>query len=66
MHGRTNVHGDERIERFRQTWTGERGWATDPELTMARLVIAGADWPLASLLRLDARFELVYEENKGR
>ncbi len=60
MDGRTNVHGDDRIERSLQTWAGKNSWASDPELAAARLVISGVDWPLASLLRLDSRFELVY------
>lgn len=62
MDGRTNVHGDKRIERSLETWAGKNGWASDPELTAARLVITGVDYALASLLRLDARFELVYED----
>jgi hypothetical protein len=62
MDGRTNLHGDERIERSLQTWSGQRGWDTDPELTTAHLVMTGVTWPLASLLRLDGRFELVYED----
>jgi hypothetical protein len=62
MDGRTNVHGDARIEQSLRTWTGKRGWTSDPELTAARLILAGVDWPLASLLRLDARFTLVYED----
>jgi hypothetical protein len=59
MDGRTNLHGDARIERSLATWSGKNGWASDPELTAARIVISGVDWPLASLLRLDPRFELV-------
>jgi hypothetical protein len=62
MDGRTNVHGDARIERSLHTWTGKRGWTSDPELTAARLILAGVNWPLASLLRLDPRFTLVYED----
>jgi hypothetical protein len=62
MDGRTNVHGDARIEQSLSTWAGKRGWSSDPELATARLVLAGADWPLVSLLRLDSRFELVYED----
>jgi hypothetical protein len=62
MDGRTNVHGDARMEQSLHTWTGKRGWTNDPELTAGRLILAGADWPLASLLRLDSRFTLVYED----
>ncbi len=60
--GRTNVQGDERIERSIKTWNGARDWAKDPELGGARLVIANVDMPLCSLLRFDKRFELVYED----
>ena len=62
MDGRTNVHGDDRIVRSMETWTGTNSWTSDPELTSAGLVISGQDWPLASLLRLDPRFQLVYED----
>ena len=62
MDGRTNLHGDERIERSLATWAGQRNWASDPELAAARLVIADINSALASLLRLDSRFELVYED----
>jgi hypothetical protein len=62
MDGRTNLYGDERIKRSLETWNGAREWAKDPELAAARLVIADAGAPLSSLLRLDQRFELVYED----
>jgi hypothetical protein len=62
MDGRGNVHGDKRIKRSLETWAGLNGWASDPDLTAARLVIAEVNCPLASLLRFDARFELVYED----
>jgi hypothetical protein len=62
LDGRTNVHGDTRIERSLATWAGKDGWASDPELVTAHLVIADVNWALASLLRLDPRFELVYED----
>jgi hypothetical protein len=62
MDGRTNVYGDERIRRNLDTWAGGREWASDTELGSARLVIAGMNYPLTSLLRFDSRFELVYED----
>jgi hypothetical protein len=62
MDGRSNLHGDARIERALATWAGKRTWASDPELDAARLVIAHVEYALASLLRLDPRFELVYED----
>ncbi len=62
LDGRTNVHGDERIERSLNTWSGHKSWEDDPELANAKLVIAALDMPLSSLLKLDTRFELVYED----
>jgi hypothetical protein len=63
MDGRTNVHGDERLQRScKETWAGRRGWDSDPDLKAAGLVIAEAKGALASLLRLHSRFELVYED----
>ena len=62
MDGRSNLHGDERCERSLATWSGMPEWASDPELAAARLVIAQKEMALASLLRLDHRFELVFED----
>ena len=62
MDGRMNVHGDQRIERSFNTWSGLRGWESDPELMKARLVIGGANDALTNLMRTDSRFKLVYED----
>jgi hypothetical protein len=62
MDGRMNVHGDQRIERSLNTWSGLRGWESDPELVKARLVIGGAKDALTNLMRTDSRFKLVYED----
>jgi hypothetical protein len=61
LDGRGNIHGY-RVERFRQTWTGSSGWDSDRELMQSRIVIAEIRWPLTSLLRMDFRFKLVYED----
>jgi hypothetical protein len=60
--GRTNLHGDERIERFGAVWSGAPGWEADPDLSAAGVVIAPAESALASLLRQDGRFKLVHED----
>jgi hypothetical protein len=60
--GRTNLHGDARIERFGKVWSGGPGWADDPDLSAAGVIIGPADSPLAALLRYDDRFLLVYED----
>ena len=62
MDGRTNLHGDRRIERSLNTWSGLKGWELDPELMKARLVIGGVNQALTSLMRTDSRFKLVYED----
>ena len=59
--GRGNIHGY-RVESTRQTWTGSSGWDSDRELIDSRIVIAELRWPLTSLLRMDSRFKLVYED----
>ena len=60
--GRTNLHRDERLLRSVETWAGERGWDADPELMAAKVVIASAKGPMASLLRLHGGFSLVHED----
>lgn len=62
MDGRTNVHGDERVKKAVETWAGGPRWKDDPELNEARVVIAKRDMALASLLRLDPRFYVAYED----
>src|SRR5215470_3078707 len=62
MDGRMNVHGDQRIERSFNTWSGLRGWESDPELMKARLIIGDVKYALISLMRTDSRFKLVYED----
>jgi hypothetical protein len=60
--GRTNVHGDARVGHFGDMWLGKPIWAADPELARAGIVIANKDKALTSLLRLDRRFRIVYED----
>jgi hypothetical protein len=64
--GRTNLHGDERIERIGRTWAGLPGWQDDPDLANAGVVIASADSPLAALLIHDARFTRVHQDDLAR
>jgi hypothetical protein len=59
--GRGNIHRH-RVEISRQTWMGYSGWDSDRELMDSRIVIAEVTWPLTSLLRMDSRFKLVYED----
>jgi hypothetical protein len=60
--GRGNVHDPTHIRHSAEVWSGKQNWASDAELAAARLVIAKKDFPLTQLLRLDSRFEIVYED----
>jgi hypothetical protein len=60
--GRTDLNGDERLERFYSTWNGQPGWDSDPDLASAGLVIGPITAPLTQLLRLDPRFQLAYQD----
>jgi hypothetical protein len=62
MDGRTNIPGDDRIKRSIETWSGGPKWRDDEDLNQAELVIAQRQFALASLLKLDPRFHLVYED----
>lgn len=61
--GRTNLHNTGRVLQTLKTWKGQGDWASDPELSAAGVVLAERDFALTQLLRLDPRFELVYEDN---
>lgn len=61
--GRAGLHGDERLHRSQVTWNGEPGWATDPQLISAGMVISPVRAPLTQLLRLDPKFKLTYEDD---
>jgi len=65
MDGRTNVHGDERVGRYFDTWRGKPGWQSDPELATANLVLAPKAYALCDLLKADPRFRLVFEDSQA-
>jgi hypothetical protein len=56
------LHGDERILRLGNTWAAGPGWRDDPDLARAGVVLADAQSPLAAVLVLDDRFQLVYAD----
>ena len=60
--GRNNIHDADRLRHSAEVWSGTPNWASDPELSAARVIIAEKVLPLTQLLRLDSRFELVYED----
>lgn len=62
MDGRTNIYDVERVAHSITVWNGQPEWASDPELSAAGVVIAQRNFALTQLLRLDRRFQLVYED----
>ncbi len=64
--GRTNLHGDERIEHFGDVWSGIPNAADDRELHAAGVVICPRNSPRASLLLLDSDFEEVHQDDLAR
>jgi len=60
--GRTNLYGNDGMDRSITTWNGLPNWATDPQLKSARLIIGHVNSPLTQLLRLDSNYQLVYED----
>ena len=62
LDGRAALAGDERLDRFQETWEAEPSWRTDKDLMAAGLVIGPAKMPLSQVLRLDPRFQLAYED----
>jgi len=61
--GRQNVYGDQRLDRSVATWAGAPGWASDPDLAAAGVVIGSPYSPLSQLLLRDSRFQLAYQDS---
>ena len=62
LDGWNTLHGDAKVWRSIRTWAGLEGWESDPDLVASRLVIAPRSVALTSLLRLDRRFSVAYED----
>ncbi len=60
--GRAALHGTPRFKQSLATWGAEPGWDSDPDLQRANLIVAPYDAALCAVLRLDPRFQLVYED----
>jgi hypothetical protein len=60
--GRNDLYGDTLDELFYASQSGEPGYATDPYLNEAGVVLLSADLPLAKLLTADPRFQLIYQD----
>lgn len=67
LDGRTNLYGEERLERAFRTWIGEDGWETDPDLLAAGVIVAPKklgkqEIELTGLLRSSDRWRVAYED----
>lgn len=60
--GRTNLHGDRRLEQLWGVWQAQPGWDTNPEMRSAKLIVADHGRPLTWLLRRDPRYRISYED----
>jgi hypothetical protein len=60
--GRAAFYGDQAIDRSVATWNLAPDWASDRLLKSAGLVIGPVKTPLTEMLRLDPRYQLVYED----
>jgi hypothetical protein len=60
--GRTNVQGSQHLTRSIESEEGRKNWTEDRELMKAKTLLLNRDSALASILRSDARFRLVYED----
>jgi len=60
--GRAQLYGDEGLYRFIAAQAGTPGWRSNPELQRARTVLTERESPLASLLRLDPAYKVVFED----
>jgi hypothetical protein len=62
MDGRADVYGDALIEEFLAVHDGETKWRESLDQHGTRTVLVKPDAPLASLLRQDAGWEKVFED----
>ena len=61
--GRNDLYGDQLDQLFYASQNGDTGYATDPYLNEAGVVLLAADLPLAKILTADPRFQLIYQDS---
>jgi hypothetical protein len=61
--GRSNMHGDQRVQQSFDTWAALPGWEQDRELAAAKVVLANKATALAAQLRVNPHFQIVYEDD---
>lgn len=64
--GRTNLHGDWRIERSLAVWKGYKDWDKDKEFQRAQLIFAETNSALAALLRRsEAEYRVLHQDEQA-
>lgn len=61
--GRNDLYGDELDQIFFNSQSADKSYETDPFLNEAGVVLLSSDLPLAKVLTVDARFQLVYRDS---
>jgi hypothetical protein len=61
--GRNDLYGDPLDELFYASQSAEAGYQTDPYLNEAGVVVLDATLPLAKILTVDLRFQLIYQDS---
>ncbi len=60
--GRNDLYGDELDKVFFNSQNAEASYTTDPYLNEAGVVLLGSEMPLAKILSVDPRFQLIYHD----
>lgn len=60
--GRNDLYGDQLDQIFFNSQNAEKSYETDPYLNEAGVVLLSSDLPLAKVLTVDSRFQLVYRD----
>src|SRR5579859_5664526 len=60
--GRNDLYGDQLDQIFFNSQNAEKSYETDPYLNEAGVVLLSSDLPLAKVLTVDPRFQLVYHD----
>lgn len=61
--GRNDLYGDDLDKIFFNSQNAEASYTTDPYLNEAGVVLLGTEMPLAKILSVDPRFQLIYHDD---
>ena len=61
--GRNDLYGDELDKVFFNSQNAEASYTTDPYLNESGVVLLGSEMPLAKILSVDPRFQLIYHDD---